>query len=61
MPHFVPSSIPAALPLAKKRSLLSLLVFFSFWTMAAATESAELPEEFSVSFNFDLFASGCKE
>jgi hypothetical protein len=29
--------------------------------MAEAAESAELPEEFSVSFNFDLFTPGCKE
>ena len=29
--------------------------------MAEAAESAELPEEFSASFDFDLFASGCKE
>jgi hypothetical protein len=29
--------------------------------MAEAAESAELQKEFSVSFNFDLFAFGCKE
>ena len=59
MPNFVPSS--AALPLAKMHSLLSLLVFFPFWTMAEAAESAKLQKEFSVSFNFHLFTFGCKE
>ncbi len=28
---------------------------------AESAEAAELPEEFSVALNFDLFASGCKE
>jgi hypothetical protein len=66
MPNFVPSSIPAALPLANMRSLLSLLVFFSFRTMTGAADSAEaaaaeLLEQFSASCNFFFFACGGKE